>query len=120
MTAPFTPGVHVFSLDVPLYFYISFTGGVDYTPGPYSVTFPSGMTIASFDISITDDNIFEGSEDVKIEIIGSLPNGIAVGDPDHATVTIVDDDSKMASLTAHRITYAYNYIYMYIPCLDNF
>ena len=108
-------------LDVPLYFYISFTGGVDYIAGPYSVTFPSGMTIASFDISITNDNMFEGSEDVKIEIIdSSLPNGIAVGYPDHAIVTIVDDDSKMASLTVHRIIHAYNYVYMYISCLDNF
>ena len=54
------------------------------------------MTIASFDISITNDNIFEGNEDVKVEIIGSsLPNGIVVSNPDQVTVTIVDDDSKM-------------------------
>ena len=71
------------------------TGGDDYNPGPYSVTFPSGVTIASFDISITDDNIFEGSEDVKIEIVNaSLSNGILVSDPDQATITIVDDDGK--------------------------
>ena len=72
-----------------------FTGGVDYSPGPYSVTFPSGVTIASFDISITDDNIFEGNEDVKIEIVkASLSNRILVSDPDQATITIVDDDGK--------------------------
>ena len=71
------------------------TGGVDYTPGPYSVTFPSGVTIASFDISITNDSIFEGNEDVKIEIVNaSLSNRILVSDPDQATITIVDDDGK--------------------------
>ena len=63
------------------------------------------MTIASFDIPITDDNIFEGNEDVKVEIIGSsLSDGIVVGDPDQVTVTIVDDDSKMNFLLVYLFT----------------
>ena len=63
------------------------------------------MTIASFDIPITDDNIFEGNEDVKVEIIGSsLSNGIVVSDPDQVTVTIVDDDSKMNFLLVYLFT----------------
>ena len=53
------------------------------------------MTTASFDISIINDNIFEGNEDIKVEIIGSsLSNEIVVSDPDQATVTIVDDESS--------------------------
>ena len=53
------------------------------------------MTIASFNFSVTNDSIFEGNEDVEIEIVSaSLPNEVVVSDPDQATITIVDDDGK--------------------------
>lgn len=58
--------------------------------------FPAGVTIASCNIPITDDVVFEGNEDIKLEIISSsLSSDVVVGNPDQATVTIVDDDSKM-------------------------
>ena len=71
------------------------TGG-DYTPGPYSVTFFSGMTYTAFDVPITNDAMFENNEHFMLTInSSSLPNGFRVGDSGQATVTIVDDDGKL-------------------------
>ena len=54
------------------------------------------MTSASFDIPINDDDILEGDEDFMLTINpSSVPTGVTVGNPDQATVTIVDDDGKL-------------------------
>jgi len=73
-----------------------YTGGdVDYNSGPYTVTFPVGETSVPFDVPITDDITFEGNETFMLTInSSSLPSYVTVGDPDEATVTIVDDDRK--------------------------
>ena len=68
---------------------------MDYTSGPYTVTFAAGQTTATFDVPINDDNIYEGNEDFILNIDGaSLPTGVTAGSPDEATVTIVDNDRK--------------------------
>ena len=68
---------------------------MDYGSGPYTVTFPAGVTIVPFNIPINDDNIFEGNEDFMLTIDpSSLPTGGTVGNPGQATVTIVDNDRK--------------------------
>ena len=72
---------------------IHITGGVDYNSGPYTVTFPIGSTIASFDITIIDDNVFEFDEIFNVSII-SITNGPIAGTPTVVTVTIIDTTSK--------------------------
>ena len=67
---------------------------MDYTSGPYSVTFPAGVISVPFNISINDDNIFEENENFTLTINSSLPTGVMVGNPGQATVTIVDNDCK--------------------------
>ena len=68
---------------------------MDYTSGPYTVTFSAGQTTATFDVPINDDNILEDNENFILTISpSSLPNNVTVSDPDEATVTIVDDDGK--------------------------
>ena len=68
---------------------------MDYTSGPYTVTFPAGQTTATFDVPINDDDILEGNENFILTIDpSSLPSDVSVGDPDQATVTIVDNDRK--------------------------
>ena len=68
---------------------------MDYTSGPYTVTFPAGSTTATFDVPITDDNILEGSENFILTIVQtSLPSNVTASNPGEATVIIVDDDSK--------------------------
>ena len=68
---------------------------MDYGSGPYTVTFPAGMTSVPFNVSINNDDIFEGNEDFTLTIDpSSLPGDVNVGNPSQATVTIVDDDRK--------------------------
>ena len=70
-------------------------GGVDYDSGQYTVTFPAGETSVPFDIGIIDDNIHEDNEDFDLTITRkTLPDGVTPGNPNSATVTIVDDDRK--------------------------
>ena len=70
-------------------------GGTDYTSGPYTVTIPAGQTRVPFDIPITDDMILEGSEDFELIIVpGSLPDDVTRGNPNRATVNIVDNDGQ--------------------------
>ena len=69
---------------------------MDYGSGPYTVTFPAGVTSVPFDIPINDDDILEGDEDFMLTINpSSVPTGVNVGNPDQATVTIMDDDRKL-------------------------
>ena len=73
---------------------------MDYTSGPYTVTFPAGQTTATFNVSITDDMILEGNENFMLTIDpSSLPDGVTRGTPGEATVNIVDDDGKASSIT---------------------
>ena len=64
--------------------------------GPYSVIFPANMTYVTFNISITDDTMFEeNNETFMLTITDSGLPSVMVGYPDQATVTIVDDDGKL-------------------------
>ena len=68
---------------------------MDYTSGPYTVTFPAGQTTATFNIPINDDSVLDGNEDFMLTIDEtSLPTGVTRGSPGKATVTIMDDDGK--------------------------
>ena len=69
---------------------------MDYGSGPYTVTFPAGVTSVPFDVSITDDMICEDNEDFIHTIDpSSLPTGGTVGSLGQTAVTIVDDDRKL-------------------------
>lgn len=53
------------------------------------------MTTVSFDVPITDNNVLESNMNFSIAIdSSSLPDRVTVGNPDQASVTIVDDDGK--------------------------
>ena len=68
---------------------------MDYTSGPYTITFPAGQTTATFDISINNDKILEGNEDFILTIDEtSQPSNVTRGSPGQATVTVVDNDRK--------------------------
>ena len=70
---------------------------MDYASGPYSVMFPAGESYVPFNIMIINDTMFEEDEDFMIAINSSsvLSSNVSVGNPGQATVTIVDDDSKL-------------------------
>ena len=69
---------------------------MDYDSGPYTVTFPTGQTIAAFNVPINDDNVIEGTENFMLTIdSSSLPTGLTVGDPGQVTVTIIEEGKEV-------------------------
>ena len=68
---------------------------MDYTSGTYSITFPAGVMSVPFSIPIKDDSVFEGKENFSLTINSSLPTGVMPGNPDQATMIIVDNDCKL-------------------------
>lgn len=75
---------------------MNFAGGIDYVPGPYSITMPAGATNASFNVLINDDKIHERDENFTLTI-----NSTSFSDEftnfGQAVVTIVNDDSKLCN-----------------------
>ena len=67
---------------------------MDYDSGPYSVMITAGLTTASLNIAITNDDILENDENFYLFINTSLLPSQVNADPDKATVTIRDDDGK--------------------------
>ena len=72
------------------------TGGeTDYISGPFNVTIPAGQTNASFDVTITDDNIYEENEEFILTIDqSSTLNGVLIGSPDTVMIVIADNDDR--------------------------
>ena len=68
--------------------------GDDYEPGPFRVTIPAGEISVPFNISIIDDNVFEGDESFNLIINSSYPICGVLSDC-ILTVTIVDNDGEL-------------------------
>ena len=73
------------------------TDGSDYTGGPFQVTFPAGVNVVSFNVSILDDAIAECAKLFNLDL--DIPEaaagmGVIRGSPDTATVHIMDDDGE--------------------------
>ena len=70
-------------------------GGNDYAGEGFSVAFPIGDTVISFNIAIVDDDIVEESEHFSLHLEISdeaASSGITKGTQYAANVTIVNDD----------------------------
>ena len=82
------------NLTVILYsFYCN--AGEDYEVGPYTVIIPAGMDSVFFNVSIINDEIYEGNETFNLIVnVTSLPLNVTVGDPNQATITVFNDDGK--------------------------
>ena len=53
------------------------------------------MASVLFNISIINDDIYEGNETFNLVVnVTSLPLNVTVGDPNQATITIFNDDGK--------------------------
>ena len=71
------------------------TGGIDYFPGPFLVTFPAGVTNVSFPILIADDEMAEVTESFRIYIkLDSLHYLVKQHTDIQISVTIQDNDCK--------------------------
>ena len=74
-----------------------FTGdGVDYSSGPYSITFTAGDVRRTFSILIRNEREKENNENFTLTIdLNSLqPCEVTVGSPSQSTVNIEDDDCE--------------------------
>ena len=70
--------------------------GVDYRSGQYNVTIPINSARATLNISIVDDNLFEGDEEFYLTIDKSLSfYEIIIGSPNRAIVKIFDNEGEM-------------------------
>ena len=70
-------------------------GEDDYDSGPYTVTFPSGVTNASFNVTIIDNDQYENTESFYLIINSfSLPHKMYISNPGYAIVIISDDDCE--------------------------
>ena len=70
--------------------YICFIAGIDYTAVSQMVTFKSGQSVASINIPIKDDNIYE-EPNITIRIV-IVPNKDIIVLSSDSVVTIVDND----------------------------
>ena len=75
-------------------------GGIDYVAFSTDLTFNNDVDTISFNITLNDDNLVEGSETflAHLDIITAGVNITLFPSPD-ASVTILDDDSKLCNLT---------------------
>ena len=72
------------------------TEGSDFSFAPRNISFPAGVTIVIFNVTIMRDNILEEDEFFALSIDAStLPERVTVGSfNDITTITIANDDSK--------------------------
>ena len=71
------------------------TGGAhgDYKSGPFNVTILPGNSSGSYNVSITDDNIFETNETFNLTInASSLPSRVLLQPNCMIICTIIDND----------------------------
>ena len=72
----------------------AYVGNVDYAEGLYSVTISAGDVSVTFNISITDDNTLETTEEFNLEIISISSSRIFASFIQQATVFLIDNDGK--------------------------
>ena len=63
----------------------------DYSGVPASVTLPGGQTVATFDVTATDDADDDDGESMRLGF-GTLPSGVVAGSPATATIGLADND----------------------------
>ena len=74
-----------------------FLGGSDYKGERFTVTFPAGVNVISFNVAIIDDNIAELAEFFTLYL--EIPDAAAIlgvikGSPSTATISIMSDEGE--------------------------
>ena len=68
-------------------------GKVDYDSGPYNILINRGETEVNFDVSITNDQVYEVDELFGLAITTfRFPPGLSRNEPYAANVSIIEDD----------------------------
>ena len=75
------------------------TGGKDYSPGPYDITFTDGRNSVTLYNPVIDDLLVEKIEIFSLFInASSLPVGVVIGNISYARMTIYDDDCEYITI----------------------
>ncbi|MDO9495288.1 MAG: Calx-beta domain-containing protein [Nocardioides sp.] len=91
----------------------SATAGADYQAASGEIVFmPDEPATQSFDVPVVDDAVVEADETVLLSL--TSVNGGTLGDPDTATLTIQDDDTK-AQLRLSASTFTVSESAGYVP-----
>lgn len=96
------------------------TGGIDYEPGPFTVTFPAETTTALINVTIIDNNIKENDKSFYLTFNSSsittnpspLSNDVNVGNVSEVLVTIIDDERKFIVMSLYLIPNLCAYVYL--------
>ena len=89
---------------------VTATQARDYTIGSGVINFAAGETTKTVDVIITDDDYVEGNETLRVEL--SNVKGSAFDLPNHAVVTITDNDTiapTINSINVNRFFARQNY-----------
>ena len=80
---------------LPQYFPFHAQDGFDYEGKRFTVTFPAGVNVISFNVTIIDDNIAELAELFTLNLVipaAAAAMGVRMGETANATVNIMDDE----------------------------
>ncbi len=66
------------------------TSGSDFAPIPAKVTIPDGSSLVNLVVFPIDDDLPEPDETIEVEVVSA--QGLIVGEPSRATITIADND----------------------------
>ena len=72
------------------------------------MTFDVDQDRVCLNLSILDDKINEGTEDIEVRITG-VPPGVSTGQPQRTIVSIIDDDSELQQCT-HLLLICCNFL----------
>ena len=81
---------------------------MDYDFEHTSVTFPPGVTIVQFNVTIIDDDVLEGNEYLMLQISGSTV-GVLFGLPHYSLIIILDDDF-ITGINSKLLVVSYTYL----------
>jgi hypothetical protein len=68
------------------------TSGSDYTITASPVQIAAGGTLATLNVNIIDDNIYEDNETIRITLSQTAPVDVQIGSPSLHTLTILEND----------------------------
>ncbi len=95
----------------------SATAGSDYATLTTVVSIPNGQSTATINVNPVDDLLLEGSETVKLSIVSANTTLVNV-DTTERTVTIADNDTAVATISANLTTISESGSAVYTVALD--
>jgi hypothetical protein len=98
----------VYNITVPLILSGTASAGSDYSVSTTSLVIPAGSSAGTFQISVTDDNLYDPNEKVVINL--GAPTNADLGFPSTYTLQIEDNELPPCDVGIHLLTIGTNSI----------